>query len=102
MAKRSAGAKVQRPRGDALGLGLDVLRYISDEPRQPGEIAAKFGVSRRTIERILRTAEAHGLDVQVTRRGRGAWYQLRVQGWTSALLPHSPRRPPGPRTPRGR
>jgi DNA-binding IclR family transcriptional regulator len=89
MARGSRKAKGERPRGDAFGLGLEVLRYIAEAPRQPGEIAAAFGVSRRTVERILRTAEAHGLEIQVSRRGRGAWYELRAAGWNTALLPRS-------------
>lgn len=86
MSRRPVKAKAERPRGDAFGLGLLVLRYIYEQARQPGEIAAAFGISRRTVERILRTAEAKGLDMQVTRRGRGAWYRLGGGEWAGALV----------------
>ena len=78
MPRRPARSREHGGKGDVLVFrqGLEILRFIHAQPRQPAEIAAQFECSRRTVERILRTAEAFGLDIQVERRGRGAWYCL--------------------------
>ena len=65
-----------RARGDAARQAATVLRMLATAPRRPRDIAASLGVSRRTIERVLRGIEAAGWKIEVERRGSEAWYSV--------------------------
>lgn len=93
MAKKTtrAPAGAGRARGDVLKQALEAARLLAQEPRRPGDLAEKLRCSRRSVERILRTFEAEGLDVRVEREGGGAWYRLEpADAWTAALSKRKP------------
>lgn len=66
----------RRPRGDSARQAATVLRLLTTAERRPGDLAAELGVSRRTIDRVLRGIEAAGWTVTVDRRGIEAWYRV--------------------------
>lgn len=55
---------------------IRALRLLREEPRRPGDLSRLLGVSRSTVERILRAAREEGEPVTSRRQGREVWYSL--------------------------
>jgi DNA-binding transcriptional ArsR family regulator len=61
----------------------EVLRLVGERPRQAGEIAARFPVSRPAVSKHLRVLREAGL-VEVEKTGRARIYRLHPDGIAEA------------------
>jgi biotin operon repressor len=66
----------RRPPPDYVRLTVTTLRLLRVAPVRAADIAALLGVTRRTVERILRGLEDEGENVTREKSGREVFYRI--------------------------